>query len=64
MIELKPCPFCGGEAEILRQNIGSDFYEYRYWACCSDQYCPAGEGTILKESPEEAAEIWNRRAGE
>lgn len=53
MNELKPCPFCGGTAEIETSN------EFLYWwtAVCSE--CRTGtRGYKLKE---EAIAAWNRR---
>lgn len=52
--ELKPCPFCGGEV-IIANN-----YEYdttTYMALCKD--CRAS--SCICDTPEEAAEEWNRR---
>lgn len=54
MSELKPCPFCGGEAEIMG---------YRYdckWIICKK--CMAE--TAAYETSEQAIAAWNRRAGE
>lgn len=52
VIELKPCPFCGGEAVILKTN---DFYR----ACCKT--CPCDVGRWLCTSENELVEFWNRR---
>ena len=57
-MELKPCPFCGGTAEI---KFGP-MYEYVYVAC---EIC--GASTHTKErsvkycATDEAAKAWNRR---
>ena len=67
IIRLKPCPFCGGEAEILtsHEQDGNCHYSVKYVACkkcgcetprriCDgyyDAYC----------TDEEIAEIWNQR---
>lgn len=53
MTKLKPCPFCGCEAE-LRKTVG--MYHVRCKAC--------GENTVLVESEKVAAMFWNRRTGE
>ena len=55
MAELKPCPFCGGEPFV-------DYYDYEkygktYVICCNG--CHAE--TFERDTPEEAAEAWNRR---
>lgn len=78
MIDLKPCPFCGGEAHI---------YGEEYRACLDGKYAPGiGHrywvqthcapwclwantrsmaygvlGGVEYETPEAAAEAWNRR---
>lgn len=49
MIELKPCPFCGGEARPVRVGSGRV-------AKCRE----CGAGTSF--SAENPAEAWNRRA--
>ena len=59
-IDLKPCPFCGGEAKIIEEHdimIGETFY----FCECVD--CTA---TILggKVEEKEAIKMWNRRVDE
>ncbi|MBQ3758701.1 MAG: Lar family restriction alleviation protein [Synergistaceae bacterium] len=56
MLELKPCPFCGGKAEIRRQltstsSIGGFFVLCLTCLTSSDNY----------RSMEVAADHWNRR---
>ena len=63
---LKPCPFCGGEAELF---AGGD--EYELWAKVECAECNA---SIVESSDyidrdadaliDEAVAAWNRRAGE
>ena len=51
MIELRPCPFCGGEAKIIKGAL-------RVWIHCF------GCGIQLAArylTEEDAAEAWNRR---
>lgn len=56
--KLKPCPFCGGEAEI---NRGYSFgMTYIYEVECEN--CKALMGVF--ESEAEAIEAWNRRTEE
>ena len=48
--ELKPCPFCGGTANIAKGRI-------EFWA-----YCPnCGARTEFYETEQEAVVAWNRR---
>lgn len=51
--ELKPCPFCGGEAEILN-------YSENEWLIC----CAICNGMVerWRKTRKEAIEQWNRRA--
>ena len=59
MEKLKPCPFCGGEAEII--NKGDKFHPDRFVPRCKGKYCI---GRNIKYFPSEhcAAIIWNGRA--
>ena len=71
MIILKPCPFCGGEAEVYEYEASRDIYdshtlgyidtEYfiKYGCGCSLCGCIIGE----KMSEEEAIKTWNMRKG-
>ena len=49
---LKPCPFCGGEAKILKGTYG--YYPY----CCN---CQCLLNTDYK-TKQDVIEAWNRRA--
>ena len=51
MENLKPCPFCGGEA---------DYYENYYHGC--NIYCQKCGAEFECDSEAEAIEAWNRRA--
>ena len=55
MRELKPCPDCGGEAEIEMD----DCWYWNYHVFC--QECKIG--TDYYDTADEAIEAWNRRAG-
>ena len=50
--ELKPCPFCGGEAEFFE-----DEFFCRYSVVCTE--CGAGTDTYGVER--DAMDAWNRR---
>jgi len=58
MDKLKPCPFCGGEAEVLLDE-SSDYREHWEWyvSCIND--CP-----MYFKSEEEAIKAWNTRTKE
>lgn len=53
MAELKPCPFCGGKAGIMRHHHITN-------AFCFCTVCKARMPNMLTR--EEAIEAWNRRA--
>lgn len=58
--ELKPCPFCGGEANIIGGK--TDAYTF-YYVICS--VCNTRSGDVFKglEGEKKARETWNRRDG-
>lgn len=51
MTELKPCPFCGGEASIYVA------YDDGYYVCCDECGC----GLPVYNTEEDAIREWNRR---
>ena len=55
-IKLKPCPFCGGEAKLWFFGNGA------WFATCGCGDCDVKPKTFFRSTPQEAAEIWNRRA--
>lgn len=52
--ELKPCPFCGGKAELIRRSSESP-YNHGVW--CRSCRCR----TSFEKSENEAIEAWNTR---
>jgi len=58
---LLPCPFCGGKANLFsfEQPNGSITYEVD----CENAECEVSACTAMHDTPEEAAAVWNRRAG-
>ena len=58
--ELKPCPFCGGEA-VFHEFIGFK-KEVHYTVCCENEECDMSVTTPCSESRIAVAAIWNRRA--
>lgn len=55
MAELKPCPFCGGEAEIVENDCFVD-------VCCKNLRCRGWASCLEYKTKKEAIEAWNRRA--
>lgn len=63
-MELKPCPFCGGEAAAhnRKYKTGVDYVQVKCARCSAmSMDIPASVEYCAKEV---AAEAWNRRAGE
>ena len=52
--KLKPCPFCGGEAEMF------PYYFNEWHIGCGKCSCDMG----VFDTKEEAIEAWNKRVGE
>ena len=57
MDELKPCPFCGGEA-FARPNLPTYGCDVMYYVFCEN----CNMRTPLKRTTEKAIEAWNMRA--
>ena len=57
MIELKPCPFCGGEAKV---EMDESWY-WEYAVSCTKCFATIN---LYFAAEEEAAEAWNKRASE
>ena len=56
--ELKPCPFCGGKAELItRKQCLADAYSVR----CKNKHC-RGHVFKLVRAEHKAVTEWNRRA--
>jgi len=58
--ELKPCPWCGGEAEIV---VGTDSGTSEdYWlARCVEKTCEVSPRIASYDCAEDAIRIWNTR---
>lgn len=53
--ELKPCPFCGGKARMMKMG-------YPHWVYCEDCGAKVHGGVVGEEEGEKAsAEAWNKR---
>ena len=56
---LKPCPFCGGEAELFEREEGSDFWDIR----CKTSECFMEDGSNWFLHPDVVTKMWNTRVG-
>ena len=59
MNELKPCPFCGGEAELLIVPANSGLSGTKWVVVCKKGCC----NQYPHISDHDAIEAWNRRPG-
>ena len=59
--ELKPCPFCGGEATLDHVN-GSHGELWDIF--CSTRSCEIRPCTVWFTTEQDAIEAWNRRVSE
>lgn len=59
MEKLKPCPFCGGEAEIVKGRYANGTIVYKV-RCANVTDCKVLPETIFGEK-EKAIAAWNRR---
>lgn len=53
--ELKPCPFCGGKAELTK------FDDDSWDVVCDNENCNRVVMTTLTHTKERAIELWNNR---
>lgn len=63
MTELKPCPFCGGDAHVRTTDL-MDGYGCFAMSAAFVQCADCGVRTIEYRDERFAIEDWNRRAGE
>ena len=63
--DLKPCPFCGGEAvDFYRANTGAtaDWCgPVDHWVCCTGE---CGASTCMHGTKDEAIAAWNTRTAD
>lgn len=80
MEELKPCPFCGHDAEFLINATSASGTErgWLFGICCKycgattpkrnyiikAKFCADGQIHIVDDNRKEAIEVWNRRVSE
>jgi hypothetical protein len=62
MDELKPCPFCGGEAERTKPGWSNFYQKKLYGVHCIDAGCVAFDTEPHFFKQKDADDAWNRRA--
>ena len=61
VVELKPCPFCGSEAELSwKDTFGAIYKADQCFVTCKNIAC--GTETKAEEEPGCALALWNRRS--
>lgn len=61
-LNLKPCPFCGGPARMF--SVEQPNRSITYEVDCENKDCEVSACTLLYDTKEEAAAVWNRRYNE
>lgn len=64
MSELKPCPFCGGNAKMFSAKANAAGTRFVYWVECNGSMCKCSPKTENYYTKEEAAKAWNKRASD
>ena len=63
--ELKPCPFCGGKAELKKDGAYDQSWNYMSYACVECTNChvtiESHKGDCQDTTEQEAVSKWNRR---
>ncbi len=61
--KLKPCPFCGGEAEIYKETPPDAYKDTVYYVGCSNiDECLVVPETMGYHDKQKAIAAWNKRA--
>lgn len=64
-VELKPCPLCGGKAELQHQPLEFMFSRQDYYSYVKCESCGAQSGNVCISAQycadDKAAEAWNMR---
>lgn len=57
LIELRHCPFCGGDAELIQVYSFSPYKDVFYTVQCKNCGCNSGNNKLKRNSVKK----WNRR---
>lgn len=61
MINLRPCPFCGGDGKLKEFATHYGAGKTYYYVYCANEDCPVGPETGNEYTPEAAIAAWNTR---
>lgn len=64
MSNLKPCPFCGGDAVMYLSNDNPPAYAVKHYCHFGADTYQITISTKWKRTPKQAAELWNTRKEE
>ena len=64
MIKLKPCPFCGGEAEIIRDKTFSAETGEALTTLMWFVWCTECSALVSGTTEDDAISEWNRRVND
>ena len=62
MSELKPCPFCGGDAMMVHPSNADHFGYVHSSVRCKTRGCRGSEFELWRGTDDEAIAAWNTRA--
>lgn len=65
MLNLKPCPFCGGRVEWCKDTDHGTLHECHYIVCAqctaTVDFTPTTDCELVSDLREACAELWNLR---
>lgn len=57
------CPFCGRKPKVHRKVITfREVESTHWWVRCENLMCPSRPQTLLKNTKNEAIDLWNTRS--
>ena len=62
MDKLKPCPFCGGKAEIVTNGELTTSKSYFADVLCKNTNCRGWSSCLESKTKQQAIKYWNKRA--
>lgn len=60
-INLKPCPFCGGQANMIKRSLFDGPKKYYVECGIEFGFCPVLPESQMYDTEQDAADAWNKR---